>query len=77
MSADADVDADAPPSSRSYVRTTVTLREDLYQRLKDAPQGLSAALNAILAKEFQRDHALFGTARRMKTDDLRDHRDRV
>lgn len=61
----------------AYIRTTVVLREDLYQRLKQADSGISGTLNQILAREFQRDHAMFGKARLRDTRDERDHRDRV
>ncbi|HLE97582.1 MAG TPA: hypothetical protein VI997_09455 [Candidatus Thermoplasmatota archaeon] len=65
--------ADAKPP---FVRTTVLLREDLYQRLKR--QGpISDALNKILAREFRRDHRMFGSSPRLSRDDLRDHEDHV
>lgn len=47
-----------------YVKTTVIIREDFYQRLKRSPKGLSRTLNDILAKAFPRDHSMFGTAPR-------------
>lgn len=60
-----------------FVRTTVSLREDLYQQLRRSPKGISETLNEILARAFERDHSLFGTAPRgLSTDDLRDHEDR-
>lgn len=62
--------------SDAFVRTTVSLREDLYQRLKRRG-SISDALNEILAREFQRDHRLFGSLKGIGTDDLRDHEDRV
>lgn len=61
----------------ALVRTTVALREDFYQRLRRDPAGLSAAINAILAKEFKRDHSLFGTSEVRESGKVRDKRDRV
>ena len=60
-----------------FVRTTVTLREDYFQRLKRDPRGLSEALNAILAEKFRSKHDLFGAFPGIGTEDLRDHRDRL
>lgn len=60
---DAGIDADAHAGARAgaplavrprYIRTTVSLREDLHQRLKRHPQGISAALNDILDQKFRR-----------------------
>ena len=70
------MDADAAPSP-SYVRTTIALREDLYQKLKRRGGSLSDEVNDILAREFVKDHALFGSAKRTRRDDIRDHADRV
>lgn len=67
--------ADAPPGS--FVRTTVTLREDIYQRLKRSGRSLSDEVNDILAREFARDHSLFGSAKRVHRGDIRDRQDRV
>lgn len=69
MSADADAGA--------FVRTTISLREDIYQRLKRSGRSLSDEVNDRLAEAFQRDHALFGTAKRSRRDDVRDRTDRV
>lgn len=60
-----------------YVRTTVSLREDLYQRLKRDDRPLSESINELLARSFERDHSLFGTAPTSPRDDIRDHEDRV
>lgn len=65
--------ADAAPT----VRTTVSLREDIYQRLKRSGRPISDVVNEILAKEFRRDHSMFGTMKRVRLDDVRDHKDRV
>ena len=60
-----------------YVRTTISLREDIYQRLKRRGGNLSDQVNEILAREFKKDHSMFGTAKPSRRDDLRDHLDRV
>ncbi len=59
-----------------YVRTTVSLREDYYQRLKRTGRPLSEVINEILAERYKRDHSLFGTADFGSRDDIRDHKDR-
>lgn len=66
-------DADEQP----FVRTTVSLREDIYQRLKRSGRNISDEVNDILAREFARDHSLFGSAKKSRRDDVRDHVDRV
>lgn len=60
-----------------YVRTTISLREDIYQKLKRRGGNLSDQVNEILAREFKKDHSLYGTMKKMRLDDVRDHRDRV
>lgn len=60
-----------------YVRTTISLREDVYQKLKRRGRPLSEEVNAILAREFKKDHSMFGSTKRLSRDDVRDHRDRV
>ena len=66
---------DAEP--RHFVRTTIALREDIYQRLKRKGGSLSEAVNDILSREFARDHSMFGSTKRVQRGDVRDHRDRV
>jgi len=61
----------------TFVRTTIALREDIYQRLKRSGRSLSDEVNEILAREFTRDHSLFGTAKRSSRADVRDRSDRV
>jgi hypothetical protein len=68
-----NMSADAAP----YIRTTITLREDIYQKLKRRGGNLSEQVNEILAREFKRDHSMFGTMKRVRMDDVRDHKDRV
>lgn len=63
-----------------YVRTTVNIREDLYQRLKkeSGPRGISENLNKILEEGLaKKKKSLFGTMPKVTTKDLRDHKDRV
>ena len=67
--------ADARPTG--YVRTTISLREDIYQKLKRTGRSLSDEVNEILAREFTRDHSLFGTAKRVSRHDVRDRNARV
>lgn len=69
MRASMDADARTP-----LVRTAVLLREDFYQRLKRTG-SISDALNGILAREFRRDHRMFGSSPRLSRDDLREHED--
>lgn len=66
-------DADAP----HFVRTTISLREDIYHRLKRSGRSLSDEVNDILARELKKDHSMFGSTKRLSRDDVRDHRDRV
>jgi predicted CopG family antitoxin len=72
------MDADAGMSATShFVRTTVTIREDLYQRLKRSDKGISETLNDILAERFERPRSMFGRFPGLRSDDLREHKDRV
>lgn len=61
------------------MKTTVLLREDLYEILKKryGPRGISEAINAILAEALLKGEGMFGTMQRTSLKDLRDHRDRV
>ncbi len=63
----------------SVMKTTVLLREDLYEILKRkyGPRGISEAINAILAEALLKGESMFGTMRKMSLKDLRDHRDRI
>jgi len=60
-------------------KTTVTLREDIYEVLKKkyGPRGISEAINQILAKALLSEGSMFGTMERTSLKDLRDHRDRL
>ena len=63
-----------------YVRTTIKLREDVYQTLKKeaGPKNLSEKINDILTKTlFKEKKSLFGTMEKTDLSDLRDHEDRL
>jgi hypothetical protein len=60
-----------------YVRTTVSIREDMYQQLKRSGRGLSEALNEILVERFHVKETGFGRFPGLDTADLRDHEDRM
>jgi predicted CopG family antitoxin len=63
----------------SYIRTTIKIREDLFQRLKKevGNRGLSEAINRVLEEKFLKKKSLFGTMPKAETSDIRDHEDRV
>jgi hypothetical protein len=60
-------------------KTTVTLREDLYEILKRkyGPRGISKAINEILAEALLKGETMFGSMKKTSLNDLRDHRDRI
>lgn len=63
-----------------YVRTTIKLREDVYQTLKKeaGAKKISEKINDILIKMlFKEKKSLFGTMPRTDLSDLRDHEDRL
>jgi hypothetical protein len=62
-----------------YVRTTIKLREDVYQTLKEAgAKNISEKINEILIKNlFKEKKSLFGTIQKTDLSDLRDHEDRL
>lgn len=63
-----------------YVRTTIQLREDVYQMLKkDAgSRRMSERINKILTEAlFTKKTTLFGTMPKTEIGDLRDHKDRI
>ena len=61
------------------MKITVELREDLYEilRRRYGPREISDAINTILAEALLKGETMFGTMRKAKLTDLRDHRDRV
>ena len=63
-----------------YVRTTIKLREDVYQTLKKEAgvKNISEKINEILIKMLFKDKkSLFGTMPKTDLSDLRDHVDRL
>ena len=63
-----------------YVRTTIKLREDVYQTLKKeaGAKNISEKINEILIKIiFKEKKSLFGTMPKTDLSDLRDHEDRI
>lgn len=63
-----------------YVRTTIKLREDVYQTLKKEAgvKNISEKINEILIKMlFKEKKSLFGTMQKIDLSDLRDHEDRL
>ena len=60
-------------------KTTVMLREDIYNVLKKkyGSRGISKAINQILAEALLEGESMFGTMKKTSLKDLRDHRDRV
>jgi len=63
----------------SAMKTTVLLREDLYEILREkyGARGISEAINEILAETLLKGEGMFGTMQRTSLKDLRDHRDRI
>jgi len=59
------------------IKTTVTLRDDVYAKLRQkyGPRGISEAVNEILSDRLFQEKSMFGTMKRGDLGDLRDHRD--
>ena len=59
------------------VETTVTLRDDVYAKLRQkfGPRGISEAVNEILVDRLFQEGSMFGTMEKTDLRDLRDHRD--
>jgi predicted CopG family antitoxin len=59
-------------------KTTITLRDDVYQTLKEkaGARNISNQINKILIEHFAKTESMFGTMKPTDTADLRDHRDR-
>jgi len=59
-------------------KTTVTLRDDVYQTLKEkaGARNISSQINKILIEHFAKTESMFGTMEQTDTADLRDHKDR-
>ncbi|MEM3957048.1 MAG: hypothetical protein QXO47_02460 [Thermoproteota archaeon] len=60
-------------------KTTVLLREDVYQALKEkaGARNISSLINEILVEYFAKKESMFGTMKRVDVADLRDHRERL
>jgi len=60
-------------------KTTVLLREDVYQILKEkaGARKISSLINEILIEYFAKKESMFGTMRRVDMSDLRNHRERL
>jgi predicted CopG family antitoxin len=60
-------------------KTTVLLREDVYQVLKEkaGAKNVSNLINQIIIEHFAKERSMFGTMKKVDTSDLRDHRDRA
>jgi predicted CopG family antitoxin len=60
-------------------KTTVLLREDVYQFLKEkaGAKNVSNLINQIIIEHFAKERSMFGTMKKVDTSDLRDHRDRA
>jgi hypothetical protein len=63
----------------SVRKTTVLLRQDIYEILKEkyGPRDISEAINAILAEALLKEEGMFGTMQKTSLRKLRDHRDSV
>ncbi len=60
-------------------KTTVLLREDVYQTLKEkaGARNISNLINKILIEYFAKKEGLFGVMKPVDISDLRDHRERL
>jgi len=60
-------------------KTTVILREDVYEVLKKkyGARGMSKAINEILAETLLKGESMFGTMKKTSLKDLRNHRNRI
>jgi predicted CopG family antitoxin len=59
-------------------KTTITLRDDVYQTLKDkaGARNISSQVNKILIDYFSKTESMFGTMKKADLSDVRDHKDR-
>ena len=59
-------------------KTTVTLRDDVYQTLKETAgaRNISSQINKILIEYFTKTESMFGVMKQTDLTDLRDHKDR-
>lgn len=59
-------------------KTTITLRDDVYQTLKEkgGARNISNQINKILIDHFSKTESMFGSMEKADLTDLRDHKDR-
>ena len=59
-------------------KTTITLRDDVYQTLKETAgvRNISNQVNKILIEYFTKKESMFGVMKKTDLTDLRDHTDR-
>ena len=59
-------------------KTTITLRDDVYQTLKEkaGARNISSQINKILIDYFSKTESMFGTMKEVDLTDVRDHKDR-
>jgi curli biogenesis system outer membrane secretion channel CsgG len=59
-------------------KTTVILRDDVYQTLKETAgaRNISSQINKILIEHFAKTESMFGVMKKAGIADLRDHKDR-
>lgn len=59
-------------------KTTISLREDVYQFLKEkaGARNISNQVNKILIEYFTKKDSMFGVMKQTDLTDLRDHKDR-
>jgi len=60
-------------------KTTVLLRDDVYQALKEkaGAKNVSKLINKIIIEYLAKGGSMFGVMKRVDTSDLRDHRERL
>ncbi|MHA1833494.1 MAG: hypothetical protein ACTSV7_05840 [Candidatus Baldrarchaeia archaeon] len=60
-------------------KTTILLREDLYQALREkaGARNISNLINKILMEYFAKGESMFGVMKQVDISDLRDHRERL
>jgi predicted CopG family antitoxin len=60
-------------------KTTISLRDDVYQALKEkaGARNTSNLINSILVEYFAKTESMFGVMKHVDLADLRDHRDRL
>jgi len=60
-------------------KTTVILREDVHQALKEkaGTRNISNLINEILVEYFAKKESMFGVMKPVDVSDLRDHRERL